>query len=50
MTPSGAIAFLLAQHGSHAAQRFAERLAPLSLKPPDASKLLALPFSHRQAS
>jgi DNA-binding MarR family transcriptional regulator len=41
-TPSGAIAFLLAQLGSHAAQRFAERLAPLSLKPPDAGILRML--------
>jgi DNA-binding MarR family transcriptional regulator len=34
-----AIAFLLAQLGAHAAAKFAERLAPLSLKPSDAGIL-----------
>jgi len=35
-------AFLLAQVGSHAAARFAERLAPLQLSPPHAGILRAL--------
>src|SRR5437764_4607815 len=41
--PERAVAFLLAQLGAHAAARFAERLAPLSLKPSDAGiiRLLA---------
>src|SRR5436853_748229 len=34
--PERAVAFLLAQVGAHAAARFGERLAPLSLKPSDA--------------
>jgi DNA-binding MarR family transcriptional regulator len=37
-----AIGFLLAQVGAHAAGRFAERLAPLGLKPPDAGILRML--------
>ncbi len=39
--PSSA-AFLLAQVGSHAARRFAERLAPLRLSPPHAGVLRVL--------
>src|SRR5262245_23971767 len=35
-------AFLLAQIGAHAAARFAERLAPLDLTPPDAGILRIL--------
>ncbi|MBV9760368.1 MAG: MarR family transcriptional regulator [Acidobacteriaceae bacterium] len=35
-------AFLLAQIGAHAARRFAERLAPLKLAPPDAGILRIL--------
>jgi DNA-binding MarR family transcriptional regulator len=40
------VPFLLAQVGAHAAQRFAERLEPLGLSPPQAGILRAL----RQAS
>jgi DNA-binding MarR family transcriptional regulator len=36
------VSFLLAQVGAHAAGRFAERLAPLGLKPPDAGILRLL--------
>jgi DNA-binding MarR family transcriptional regulator len=36
------LAFLLAQIGAHAAFRFAERLAPLGLNPPDAGILRIL--------
>ena len=38
MSPS----FLLAQIGAHAAMKFAERLAPLGLSPPDAGILRAI--------
>lgn len=37
--PGAGPAFLLAQLGAHAARRFAERLAPLQLAPPDAGIL-----------
>jgi DNA-binding MarR family transcriptional regulator len=37
-----AVSFLLAQVGAHAAARFAERLAPLGLKPSDAGVLRML--------
>ena len=37
--PGPGAAFLLAQLGAHAAGRFAERLAPLKLAPPDAGIL-----------
>jgi DNA-binding MarR family transcriptional regulator len=40
--PTRAIGFLLAQVGAHAARRFAERLAPLGLKPSDAGILRLL--------
>ncbi len=36
------VAFLLSQVGAHAAARFAERLAPLGLKPPHAGILLVI--------
>jgi len=45
MNPRGqraGLAFLLAQIGAHAAFRFAERLAPLGLNPPDAGILRIL--------
>ena len=45
MKPRGqraGLAFLLAQIGAHAAFRFAERLAPLGLNPPDAGILRIL--------
>src|SRR5213593_1457431 len=38
----GGIAFLLAQIGAHAAQRFAERIAALDLTPPQAGLLRAI--------
>ncbi len=38
----GGIAFLLAQIGAHAAQRFAERIAGLDLTPPQAGLLRAI--------
>ena len=45
-------AFLLAQIGSHAAKQFAERLASLSLTPPQAGVLRILqrhsPLSQRE--
>jgi DNA-binding MarR family transcriptional regulator len=44
--PSSA-AFLLAQVGSHAARKFAERLAPLRLSPPHAGILRVLRKSGR---
>jgi DNA-binding MarR family transcriptional regulator len=37
--PPRAVAFLLAQIGAHAAQRFAERIADLGLTPPDVGLL-----------
>ncbi len=40
--PSAWPAFLLSQVGAHAAGRFADRLAPLGLKPPHAGILRAL--------
>jgi DNA-binding MarR family transcriptional regulator len=38
----GGVAFLLAQLGAHAASAFAERLAPLELRPPEAGVLTRL--------
>ncbi|MGO9471352.1 MAG: MarR family winged helix-turn-helix transcriptional regulator [Isosphaeraceae bacterium] len=40
--PSAWLAFLLSQVGAHAAGRFADRLAPLGLKPPHAGILRAI--------
>lgn len=40
--PSAWLVFLLSQVGAHSAGRFAERLAPLGLKPPHAGILRAL--------
>ena len=40
--PSAWLAFLLSQVGAHAADRFADRLAPLGLKPPHAGILRAI--------
>jgi DNA-binding MarR family transcriptional regulator len=42
--PQGA-AFLLAQLGAHAAQRFGERLAPINLTPPDAGVIRRIGLS-----
>src|SRR5438105_260494 len=44
--PSRAVGFLLAQVGAHAAGKFAERLAPLNLKPSDAGLLRILGASE----
>jgi DNA-binding MarR family transcriptional regulator len=40
--PGGGVAFLLAQLGSHAAERFAERIGELGLTPPQAGILSAI--------
>lgn len=41
-TPQSKVAFLLSQVGAHAAARFAERIAPLGLKPYHSGILLVL--------
>src|SRR4051812_22720306 len=44
--PDGSVAFLLSQVGAHSASRFAERLAPLGLKPPHVGILWVLGEAH----
>ena len=46
INPGTGPAFLLAQVGAHASARFAERLAPLDLTPPQAGILRAVHLAH----